>query len=87
MTAPLDEKSEGVLNNEVLRQVTQSLSSGIAVVDPDSWEILFENARFFKWFPPASDADEPLTQRMSGLNPSRRFPGFKMGVLITLKSK
>jgi adenylate cyclase len=79
MTAPLDEKSEGVLNNEVLRQVTQSLSSGIAVVDPDSWEILFENARFFKWFPPASDADEPLTQRMSGLNPSRALSRLQDG--------
>jgi class 3 adenylate cyclase len=33
--------------------------------------VLFENANFFKWFPPKTDADEPLTERMPGFNASR----------------
>ena len=56
---------------ELLRLVTQTLSVGVAVVDPDSWEVLFENASFFRWFPPGSDADEPLTARLPDFNPSR----------------
>lgn len=56
---------------ETLRLVTQSLTTGIAVVDPDSWEVLFENANFFKWFPPGEDADEPLTARLAGFNSGR----------------
>jgi adenylate cyclase len=58
-------------NPETLRLVAQSLSSGIAVVDPDSWEVVFENANFFKWFPPGEDADEPLTARLEGFNTGR----------------
>ena len=67
------ERSRPAVENhpETLRLVTQSLSTGVAVVDPESWEVLFENANFFKWFPPAQDADEPLTARMAGFNAGR----------------
>lgn len=56
---------------EVLRLVTQTLNVGVAVVDPETWEVIFENANFFKWFPPNSDADEPLTARIADLNTER----------------
>jgi class 3 adenylate cyclase len=60
-----------VLDGETLKQVTQSLSVGIAVVEPEGWAVLFENANFFAWFPPERDADEPLTVRLSGFNGER----------------
>jgi adenylate cyclase len=54
-----------------LRHVLQTLGVGVALVSVDDWTIRFENAAFFKWFPPSSDADEPLTERLSGMNVSR----------------
>jgi len=79
MTAPPNEKAENILGEEFLRQVAQTLTTGIAVVDPESWAILMENASFFKWFPPASDADEPLTQRLAGFNASRALSRLQDG--------
>ncbi|UCC51730.1 MAG: hypothetical protein JSV68_21900 [Anaerolineaceae bacterium] len=59
------------LDGKTLRQVTQSLNTGIAVVEPEEWTVLFENAKFFAWFPPEQDADEPLTARLPGFNAQR----------------
>lgn len=56
---------------ETLRQLAQSLSIGVALVDPDSWTVRFENAPFFRWFPPEQDADEPLTARLPELQAER----------------
>lgn len=54
----------GDLDQKRLLQVAQTLGVALALVDQDEWNIHFENANFFKWFPPVSDADEPLTARM-----------------------
>ncbi|MEN8176802.1 MAG: adenylate/guanylate cyclase domain-containing protein, partial [Pseudomonadota bacterium] len=54
-----------------LKQLVQSLSVGVAVVDPDSWTVVFENAKFFQWLPPGEDADAPLTARIPGLKADR----------------
>ena len=52
-----------------LRPGLQSLSTAVALADPESWEIRFENAAFFQWFPPAeTNPDAPLTQRLKGLD-------------------
>lgn len=59
------------LDADTLRQLTQTLGVGVALVDPEGWVILFENANFFKWFPPQKDADEPLAERLIGFNSSR----------------
>lgn len=59
------------LDAEALRQVLQSLGSGLAICRPDGWEVLFENARFFQWFPPGPEPDAPLPQRLPGLNAER----------------
>jgi adenylate cyclase len=67
------------LSPELLRHVTQALGTGVAVVDRDGWTVLFENAAFFKWFPPASDADEALTARLPGLRPDRALARIQEG--------
>jgi adenylate cyclase len=59
------------LDLETHRQIAQSLGTGIAVVDRTNWNVLFENALFFKWFPPSVDPDEPVTARIADLNVSR----------------
>jgi adenylate cyclase len=50
--------------------VVQSLATAVAVVDADSWSVAFENARFFKWFPPEGDQDL-LSARVPGFSPDR----------------
>lgn len=59
------------VESETLRQLLQTLGLGIAIVDPEDWSVLFENAKFFSWFPPESDADEPLPTRLPGFNKER----------------
>ena len=51
----------------VIRQVVQSLSSAVAVADSTTWELRFENALFFSWF---ESTDETTTA-------DQRIPGFK----------
>lgn len=59
------------LDLEFLRRVAQTLNIGVAIVAFETWAVLFENANFFKWFPPGEDADEPLTRRMASLREDR----------------
>lgn len=54
-----------------LHQIFQALSVGVAIIDPSSWAVLYENARFFQLFPPAGDPDEPLTERLPDLKAER----------------
>jgi adenylate cyclase len=68
-----------MLDLETHRQVAQSLSIGVAVVDRTNWTVLFENACFFKWFPPSADPDEPLTDRMTDFNVSRALARIDAG--------
>lgn len=57
------------MNDQIIEKlVIQSLNTGIAVVDRESWSILFENARFFQWFPPPVEGDEHLGSRMTFLD-------------------
>lgn len=51
-----------------LRQILQTLNHGVALVDRESWRLIFENAKFFHWFPPPEDGEDVL---------DRRLPGFK----------
>lgn len=60
------------MNDRVpLKQVIQSLKTGVAVVDRESWEVLAENALFFEWIPPVEDGDEPLVKRLPELKAER----------------
>lgn len=67
------------LDSETMRQIVQTLGTGIAVVEAEHWEILFENANFFKWFPPNSDVDEPLTARMPRFKANRALERIQNG--------
>jgi adenylate cyclase len=56
---------------KTLIQAAQVLKAGVAIIDLETWDVLFENASFFKWFPPGEDVDEPLTARLPDLKPER----------------
>ena len=56
---------------ESLKQLVQSLNSGVALVDPETWLVVFENAKFFQWFPPTGDEDDRLDQRLPGVDLER----------------
>jgi len=79
MATPDNDSTVFKFDPETVRQVAQTLSTGVAVVDPDSWDVIFENANFFKWFPPESDADEPLTVRMPKFNANRTLARLQDG--------
>ena len=63
MSASVDEAS--------LKSVLQTLGTAVAVVEPDTWQVAFENARFFEWVPPDGDVDAPLPARVSALDVER----------------
>lgn len=66
-----NQKTDIHVDSETLRQVVQTLSVGVGIVDPENWTVLFENANFFKWFPPHNDADESLPERIPEFNENR----------------
>ncbi len=46
----------------------RSIGSAVAIADPGSWEILFENGLFFEWFGPDAETEAPLSARIEGLD-------------------
>jgi adenylate cyclase len=63
--AELAQSSEPIsLSDLALR----SIGSAVAIVDPSSWAILYENGLFFEWFGPEADVDAPRGERMPGLD-------------------
>jgi adenylate cyclase len=46
----------------------RSIGSAVAIVEPESWEILFENGLFFEWFSPDAEPDATLGARIEGLD-------------------
>lgn len=79
MTISEPDNQSLALDEKTLRQVAQSLGTAVAVVDPEEWAVLFENAKFFSWFPPEQDADEPLTSRLTGFNANRALTRIQRG--------
>lgn len=67
-TTGIPTDNERVDSRTPLRQILQTLNYGVALVERDSWQLKFENAKFFQWFPPPGDGDDSL---------DRRLPGFK----------
>jgi class 3 adenylate cyclase len=67
------------LETDTLTHLTRSLRTGVALVQTEDWQILFENANFFKWFPPSRDADEPLTERIPNFNEERALSRIEKG--------
>lgn len=64
---PVDGEVE--VDAELVRAALQSLETGVAVVEPDSWTVAYENAAFFAWFAADGDIDALLTERLPDLDP------------------
>jgi adenylate cyclase len=72
---------------DLYRPVLQTLSTGVAVVDPDSLAVQFENARFFGWFPPQADPEESLDRRIPGYDAERASSRFERGRTYKLETE
>jgi class 3 adenylate cyclase len=51
--------------------ILDSLATAVALVDPDSWAVELENARFSEWFPEVDGEGSNLTVRIQGVDPAR----------------
>jgi adenylate cyclase len=56
---------------DLVREVAQTLDEALAVADAETWQIVFENARFFAWFQPDVEDDDALAPRLPGLDEER----------------
>ena len=82
-TATTNQEISLQLDNQFLLRVAQTLNIGVAIVELESWEVIFENANFFKWFPPESDADELLGERIPRLKTDRVQKRIEAGRVFT----
>ena len=57
-----------VVDDAFLRNLLQTLSDGVAVVDPETLAIVFENGRFFEWFAPDEEVGDSLPSRLPSLD-------------------
>lgn len=73
--------------SELLRAAAQAAGVGLAIVDPEDWQIIFENASFFKWFPPTGETDEPLSARIPELKPDRAESRLEAGRSYSFETK
>jgi adenylate cyclase len=64
---------------EFLQDLLKTLGVGVAVADPESWEIVFENAQFFNWFGPDEEVDAGLNQRIPGFDGERAASRLEKG--------
>ncbi len=53
------------------KSLALALDHGVAVVEAESLEIVFENSKFFHWFPPDGIEPETLVRRVPDLNVER----------------
>jgi len=67
------------LDNEFLLRIAQTLNIGVAIVELESWNVIFENANFFKWFPPGPESDELLGARLPKLKTDRVLSRIQAG--------
>ncbi len=65
------EAAEAEVEGDFLTRLVQTLGVGVAVVDPESWSVEFENAKFFQWFPPGEGGEETVDARVPGFNAER----------------
>jgi hypothetical protein len=49
-------------------RAVEVITSGVALADPDTWEIVYENARFTEWLPPVEGAVSDLAGRLAGVD-------------------
>ena len=68
-----EEKAASSTNPDevTFKELVQMLDNAVALVDAETWEVLFENAQFFRWFPAAVEEVEILTERVPEFNVER----------------
>lgn len=62
-----------------LRQMLQTLNYGVALVEKGTFRTLFENAKFFQWFPPVEDGEDSLHDRLPDFKSERAANRIKRG--------
>ena len=70
---------DGSASRGLLKHSLQGLKTGVAIADPESWAILFENAKFFQWFGSSGENDESLEARLVGLKADRARSRLEQG--------
>ncbi len=75
------------LDEVTLRELLQELDHGVALVGAEDWQIVFENAQFFRWFPPGTADVETLRDRVPGLNTERAVSRVAAGRAYSFESK
>jgi len=70
-TTPAESAPDAEENADFFRHLAQTLDVGIAVVDPESWWIKFENARFFELFGPDPTEEDTLPSRVPAIDLER----------------
>ncbi len=58
-------------DNLPITQVMQSLSLGVALAEPESWDVVMENGKFFTWFPNYDEQQDTLTDRLPNFDAHR----------------
>lgn len=64
-------RAAAAVPDAAFKQIVQSLNLAVAVIDPSTWSVMFENAKFFQWFPPDEAGDDALKARVKDLRIDR----------------
>ena len=69
------------------KELLQSLSSAVALVETGTWRILFENAKFFRWFPLEGDEADLLPARLPDFAADRAAERLGNGRVFKFETK
>lgn len=81
------EVTEPVADAFSFKSLALALHHGVAVVEAESLEIVFENAKFFHWFPPDGTEPETLVRRIPDLNVERAQTRIERGRSYQFETK
>jgi adenylate cyclase len=76
---PLDAATSRPADDGTLLELLKSLETPVALVDPESWEVLFENGRFFGLFPPDPVGEDSIWARLPALDREKVSARLKRG--------
>ena len=57
-----------------LLNLLQTVGQAVAVVDPETLEVVFENASFFEWFPADGELEDTIHHRLPAVDLERALP-------------
>jgi len=68
-------------------QLLRSLNTAVAAIDCKTRNIVFENAKFFQWFPTVGNPDAPLDARVAGLDLNAAIKRIENGRTYSIESE